>query len=367
MKILFVTGTLTHGGAQRVISVVASRMSEMGHDVSMIVFKRFPEEYPLSGRVKVFSLADSEEEYKKISGAKRVFLLRRIIKGIHPDVAIGFLEGGYGMYLASLGMKMLRIASARVNPKSILEETGLRSIINRIWFRMADMVVLQTKGQIELLNGLCRKERCVVIPNPISDAYLSIEPHAYDRPVERIVMVGRLNEQKDYPTALEAMRIVNKVNPNITLDIVGEGDIRPELERLIVEKGLENTVRLVGWSNDVYRIEKGSDVFLMTSLYEGMPNALMEAMASGLICISTDCETGPADLIENGKNGFLVSLTDANAIAQRIIEIAEMSEEERRGFGDAARRYIVENYSSITIVKKWEQAILGLMAKMNRG
>ena len=80
MKILFVTGTLTHGGAQRVISVVASRMSEMGHDVSMIVFKRFPEEYPLSGRVKVFSLADSEEEYEKISGAKRVFLLRRIIK-----------------------------------------------------------------------------------------------------------------------------------------------------------------------------------------------------------------------------------------------------------------------------------------------
>ena len=60
MKILFVTGTLTHGGAQRVISVVASRMSEMGHDVSMIVFKRFPDEYLLSGRVKVFSLADSE-------------------------------------------------------------------------------------------------------------------------------------------------------------------------------------------------------------------------------------------------------------------------------------------------------------------
>ena len=66
-------------------------------------------------------------------------------------------------------------------------------------------------------------------------------------------------------------------------------------------------------------------------------------------------------MIENGKNGFLVSLRDANAIAQRIIEIAEMPEDERRGLGDAARRYIVDNYSSITIVKKWEKAILDLM------
>ena len=363
MKALFVTGTLTHGGAQRVIAVVASQMASFGHDVSLVVFKRFPNEYPVSPSVKIFSLAESEEEYDMIPGWKRVFMLRKIIKEIRPEVAVGFLEGGYGMYLSSFGMGIKRIASARVNPKFILEETGLRALVNRIWFRRSDLVVLQTKGQEDLLGGLCRKEKCTVIANPIADTYIQCPPHDYSRRVERIIMVGRLNEQKDYPTAIEAMALVKKHNPDIRLDIIGEGDEREKLEALIKEKGLEDTVRLMGWSDSVGKEEEESDLYLMTSLYEGMPNALMEAMASGLVVVSTDCETGPSDLIEDGKNGFLVPVGDVKALSERIISISEMTPSERERIGSAAKTHIRNYYSSETIGRCWEKAMVGLLKK----
>lgn len=363
MKVLFVTGTLTHGGAQRVISVVATQMASFGHDVSLIVFKRFPKEYPVSKEVKVYSLAESEEEYERIPGWKRVVMLRSIIKEIRPEVAVGFLEGGYGMYLSSIGMTTKRIASARVNPKNILEETGLRALVNRIWFRRANLVVLQTNGQLNLLSGLCKRDKCTVIANPVSDSYLQCPPHDYFRPVKRIIMVGRLNEQKDYPMAFETMAMVKEHKPDIRLDIIGEGDERKELEALIKEKGLEDNVHLVGWSDSVMKEEENSDIFLMTSRYEGMPNALMEAMASGLVVVSTDCETGPSDLIDDGKNGFLVPVGDAKTAAERIIQISEMSPSSREMIGSAAKTYIINNYSSETIGRRWEKAMLGLLKK----
>ena len=363
MRILFVTGTLSHGGAQRVISVVANQLAEFGHDVSLIVFRRYEDEYPINERVQLLSLADSQDEYDGISGPKRVLMLRKLIKKVRPDVAVGFLEGGYGMYISSFGLGFKKVASARVNPLNLLEESGSRGFLNRMWFRHADCIVMQTEGQIKLLPENSGWKNCKVIANPVSDAALAVSAHDYERPFTRIIMAGRLDDQKDYPIAIDAMKAAHEKHPDLRLDIYGDGDDRSLIEKKISDAGLQNVVSLKGWTQDILSEYEKSDLFVMSSKYEGMPNSLMEAMACGLVCVSTDCETGPSDLITDGENGFLVPVSDSTALAERIMQIAEMSKEKRSVIGTAAKDVMARDFSSEKIGRNWEELLTEVLKK----
>ena len=363
MRILFVTGTLSHGGAQRVISVVANQLAEFGHDVSLIVFRRYEDEYPINERVQLLSLADSQDEYDGISGPKRVLMLRKLIKKVRPDVAVGFLEGGYGMYISSFGLGFKKVASARVNPLNLLEEGGSRGFLNRMWFRHADCIVMQTEGQIKLLPENSGWKNCKVIANPVSDAALAVSAHDYERPFTRIIMAGRLDDQKDYPIAIDAMKAAHEKHPDLRLDIYGDGDDRSLIEKKISDAGLQNVVSLKGWTQDILSEYEKSDLFVMSSKYEGMPNSLMEAMACGLVCVSTDCETGPSDLITDGENGFLVPVSDSTALAERIMQIAEMSKEKRSVIGTAAKDVMARDFSSEKIGRNWEELLTEVLKK----
>ena len=363
MRVLFVTGTLSHGGAQRVISVVANQLAAFGHEVSMIVFRRYENEYPIEGRVKLLSIASTQEEYDRISGLKRVMMLRKLIKEVRPDVAVGFLEGGYGMYVSSFGLGFKKIASARVNPVYLLDEGGSRGLLNRIWFRHADAVVMQTEGQIRLLPENSGWKNCKVIANPVSESALAVPGHDYSRPFSRIIMAGRLDDQKDYPMAIRAMRTVHESHPDLVLDIYGEGEDRALIEKEIKDCHLEGTVNLKGWSQIILDEYAASDLYVMSSKYEGMPNSLMEAMACGLVCISTDCETGPSDLITDGKNGFLIPVGDSTALAESIISGAGMSQERRSEIGNAARSLMQDEFSSEKIGRRWEALLEGILEK----
>lgn len=363
MRMMFVTGTLSHGGAQRVISVVANQLAEFGHEVHLVVFRRYENEYPVSDKVRLHSIAGSQKEYDTITGFRRVRILRKMIRTIKPQAAVGFLEGGYGMYISSLGLRFVKVASARVNPVYLLEEGGSRGLLNRLWFRHADAVVMQTEGQIRLLPRNCGWRNCKVIANPVSDAALETTEYDCSRPFARIVMAGRLDEQKDYPMAIDAMRIVHERMPELRMDIFGEGDDLAMLEGKIRESGLEGVVNLKGWTRNVLAEYAASDVYVMSSRYEGMPNSLMEAMACGLVCISTNCETGPSDLIDDGKNGFLVPVGDSAALAGRIMDVAGMTGEKRAEIGKAARRLMAEEFSSEKIGRKWEDLLLTLAGR----
>lgn len=366
MKVLFITGTLTHGGAQRVISVVSSQLSGFGHDVSVIVYKKNENEYPIDSRVRLDYLAQSEEQYDRISSIGRVVLLRRLLKKIRPDVAVGFLEGGYGMFVSSIGLRFKKVASARINPRYILEEGGSRGALNKIWFKHADAVVMQTASQMKLLPKRCGWKNCTVIPNPVSESALKCPEHDFSRPFSRIVMVGRLNEQKDYPMAIEAMSLVHEKIPDIRLDIYGEGEQRAFLANKISELGLDGVVCLKGWTQDAMAEYENSDLYLMCSRYEGLPNALMEAMACGLVCISTDCETGPSDLISDGRNGFLIPVGDARRLAEMISFIAGLTAKERAAMGAEAKATISASYSSQAIGRRWEALLEGLRERIRR-
>ena len=356
MKLLFVSGNLTDGGAQRVISVVSSYLADNGHDVSLLLFSRSDKEYPVSENVKIVSISKSYEEYKNVSLVRRLKFVRKHLKAYMPDAAVGFLEGGYALYLASFGMKFAKIASARIDPKILFSSKGFRSKINKLWFSNADTVVLQTESQKNHVTEKMLK-RCTVIPNPVSERALEAEKVSYDCGC-RFVMAGRLSEQKNYPLVFKAVRIVKATHPEVKVDIYGKGAEEERLSGMIADMDISDNVSLKGWTQDTVGEYLQHDAYIMSSDFEGMPNALMEAMAVGLPCISTDCDTGPSDLITDGENGYLIPVGDAEALAEKMVRIIEMTPDERMSIARAARKNMKENYNGEVICKKWESVFL---------
>ena len=175
-----------------------------------------------------------------------------------------------------------------------------------------------------------------------------------ENPNNRIVAAGRLDPQKNYPMMLRAFRRVADTYPDATLRIFGTGSdgYRAELETLIDSLGLTEQVKLMGRTPHMEEEYQKSDVFLMTSDYEGLPNALAEAMASRLLVISTDCKTGPRDFVEDGENGFLVPVGDEDALADRMLRLMEMGAKERRAMQDAAREKILDHCSEENSIER---------------
>ena len=360
MRVVFVSGNLSNGGAQRVISVVASSLAEKGHEVFLYLYSRSDQEYPISPKVKITSMQDDFRSYQEMSGISRITSLRSYLKKVNPDVAVGFLEGGYGLFLSSFGMKFKKVASARYNPRIVIAKKGLRRKLNKLWFAAADALVVQTNSQMDLITPQMRRHG-VVIENPVSDYALESKCDTYREQCRSFVMAGRLETQKDYPTALRAMKIVKEKYPDIHLDIYGKGKEKESIEQEIKKLGLNNNVTLCGWSQNTIDEFRKHDLYLMTSDSEGMPNALMEAMAVGLPCISTDCETGPSDLISDGENGYLVEVGDAKGLAGRILDIIEMPLEERVKMANAAHATMRDSFNSVVISRKWEQLFYKLL------
>ena len=359
MRILFVSGNLCDGGAQRVISVVASGLAEQGHDVSLLLFARNEKEYPISEKVRITAIRENFAEYSQMSGFARTAFIRKYLKELKPQAAVGFLEGGYGLFLASLGMKFAKVASARIDPAVLLQEKGSRALINKMWFSAADAVVLQTNRQKLHAKDTGWKNQ-TVIANPVSDAALEVAPHNYDRACRRIVMAGRLAAQKNYPMVFAAMEKVLKKYPDAVLDIFGKGGQEAQLQEMIAQKHLQNNVTLCGWTQNTLSEYAQSDIYVLSSNYEGMPNALMEAMAMGLPCVSTDCDTGPEDLITDGENGYLVPVDDADALAERLVRIMDMTPEQRKTIGEKARKTMTEEFNNGVITRQWEALLCKL-------
>lgn len=353
MKILFVSGNLCDGGAQRVISVVASGLAERGHDVSLLLYARDEKEYPISDKVKITALGNSFEEYSELSAVARVRLFRKYLKTWKPEVAVGFLEGGYGLFLASLGMRFPKVASSRIDPTVLLNQKGYRAMLDKLWFRCADGVVVQTSRQREHAQGVGWKNM-TVIANPVSDAAIAQKPHNYDRPCRKIVMAGRLAKQKNYPMAFAAMQQIVQKYPDAMLNVFGKGSEAESLQKAINDMGLQANVTLHGWTQNVLEEYENSDIYVMSSNFEGMPNALMEAMACGLPCVSTDCNTGPEDLIIDGENGYLVPVNDIDALACSILRIMEMPLEQRKAMAEAAKKTMAEQFNKEEITRQWE-------------
>lgn len=316
MNIGFVVQKLAGGGAERVVSVLCSEFARMvSYECSVLIFFPSENEYATDSDVRRVYLFDTEDDYRSSSKAERIKRIRNAVKGRHLDAVFPFLWF-VGIYtqIACKGLDVKVVQTIRNNPAIVPRKKPARVLRNwALW--ASDGVFCQNREQYGLLPEAVR-QKAEIVPNPVKEEFFGLRTVPSKN--RKIVMFGRLEEQKNYPMMLRAVRSLVEAGKDLSVEIYGSGALFDELQVQIDKAELRDAVRLMGRTDSPADSMRDAALFVMTSSFEGMPNSLMEAMAAGLPCISTDCPTGPRDLIEDGVNGYLVAIDDDRVLAERI-------------------------------------------------
>ena len=354
-KICFVINKLTDGGAERVTSVVANCLfRRKKYEIVVVTFEKNEDEkeYYLEKGIQRVNMPLSNSN--GILGMVKNFInIRKRLLLLNCDCYIG-IDIFANLLVTFLGMtsKFKIIISERNAPRQV-ELRTINKMLRKILYPFCDKIVFQTQGALEDSDFFLRKKG-IIIPNPIKENLPIREAK------ENVVCAaGRLVAQKNYKMLLDAFEQVAKKHPEYRLSIYGQGVMKEELSKLIIERSLEKNVILEGYFEDVHNEMKNNEIFVLSSDYEGLPNSLMEAMAMGFPVVSTDCPPGgPRSLIENGKNGYLVPVNDSEKMAEKINYLIE-NKSIREKMGKEAER-VRKKYSAEIIATQWERVIEGV-------
>lgn len=345
-KISFVIGEMRRGGAERVISVLANNYAQHGWNVDIITLFGDNSEYKLDNRIKIrfiSSNVDSNNYYK--SSLSWIPQIRNYVIKEKPDYIVPFITRiGLLTIISTLGLNCSIIVSERNDPKHDRRSLLIR-ILTNLLFPRAYKVVFQTL-RVQSYYSKRIRSNSVVIENPIS---VSVKAGI---PSKRIISAGRLQPQKNQKLLINAFSDFIKIQSDYSLTIYGEGPLRKDLEKLILDLGLQNKVFLPGNINDLHQQYIDADMFVLSSDYEGMSNALMEAMMIGLPCVSTKC-AGSDEIIQDHLNGLLVDVKDQESLCEAMLEIAT-----NRELNNRLREKAIETshrFSHDSIFEKWNE------------
>lgn len=310
------------------ISELANQFAYWGDEVEILTLDNGSSGYCLDSRIKVVGLGVAGDSKNKMESIKRMLktllLLRRWEKDEKPDAVICFSTHlSFQMCLALIGQKnkCKIIASERANPNCRKRE--IIDFIEEIQIKYLDGFIFQTQ-RVSMLFPRKLKDKGIVIHNGIFSQEIPEKTIDFGKKeLHKICAVGRINEQKAYDIMLSAFAIFHSSHPEHVLNIYGDGTDEESIKALAEELELGENVVFHGNRPDAVNLIKDAGMFVMTSRYEGMPNALLEAMACGIPCVCTDCDFGPAELIEDGVSGLLVPVDDVRAVAAAMTRIAD--------------------------------------------
>ena len=347
MKISFFIGSLRRGGAERVISILANDYCARGWDVDIVLLLQNQVDYPLDNKINVVDITGNGGSYFKnafhwLSG------IRRYLKKRKPERVVSFVGRINALVLtAAMGLKQNIVVSERNDPK----HDGRGALMSRYcnWiYRFARAIVYQNEHEKSCFDaGLASKG--YIIPNPVQ-----VNATRLDNAEMTIVTAGRLTEQKNQAMLLRAMARIHEKCPDVTCKIYGEGDLRNDLQAQICQLGLEQTVSLEGNVLDIHERLAQSGIFVLTSNFEGLSNALIEAMMVGLPCITTDYP-GARELITHGENGIVVPMDDDAELAAQmeklLLDKAYATQLSQQGQQDS------QKFKAETVLAQWHAVI----------
>lgn len=354
-KIIFHINSLGKGGAERVIANLSAEFVKLDIDVMIATEWFAQDEYSIDEKVKRVDVGLTDDE-ELLSRTKKLRLrtkkLHDLIVNEKPDVLISFTRNSnYRAVMAAKKTKIPVIFSVRSDPNTDYGSFVHRMIGNHLYKKAAGGV-FQTRQALEFFNKKIG-EKSVVILNPLNEKFLNLKPVESRR--KSIVTAGRFNEAKDQLTLIRAFeRIKNDYN-DYKLELFGdrsEDNTFDIIKEYVKEHGLEERVIFKGNSATLEKDIIDSAVFVLSSKYEGMPNALMEAMAMGIPVISTDCPCGgPEYLIDDGVNGYLVPVGDDKMMAEKIKAMLDNPENAEKMGIEASR--ICDKAKPEIIAKEW--------------
>ncbi len=321
-KILFYIDSMQRGGANRVMANLTQFFSEKGYETVLVndaPLKTDDLEYDIPLKTeRVFLLNETERIGRLRKNFLRIKALRVLIKKEKPDVVLSFMgPPNVRLLLAAAFLHTVKIVSVRNDPYREYG-SGIKKFLINLLFLAADGVVFQTQDAATYFNRSIRN-RSRIIYNPVDPKFYACKWNATNK---SIVLVGRLEPQKNPMNAITAFQGLSDAFSEYTLDFYGDGSLRSELETYVRSQGLENRVLFHGNCSRVEKVLETSALYVLSSDYEGMPNALMEAMAVGIPAISTDCPCGgPRALFADRESGLLVPVNDHKALRSAMEKV----------------------------------------------
>lgn len=385
-NIMFVVPTLVGGGAEKTVANL-SKYLEPYFNVNIVVIEDTPQKYSHGGNLIVLKKQDEKGAIGKITARlKRAKELRRIKKDLDIKCAISFLFQADLLNILSKRSEKC-IMSVR-NKDSVLLEKAVYKKIMKYCLEKCNLVVSiseQVKEDLVDNFGVDRK-KVITIYNPsLVEEFKSDDAHVREDVFGKkftFINVARLTEQKGQWHLIRAFRKVVEDFPDAKLLILGTGELKDYLQKLIEDLNLSENVTLLGFVDNPYDYLKRSDAFVFSSLFEGLGNSILEAMACGLPVISTDCDYGPREILEpnswvDGKTmkhykkaeyGVLCPVFDGSRYgAEELLTEAEKSYAEAM-LEISKEPKVAEHYSKMSkiriadfninkIVKKWKEVI----------
>lgn len=315
MKLLFVTHGLSNGGAERVLSLLANHFSNAGNNVTIISVIDQTISYEINADINHYHIKAKKNRVVRI--VQRLFYLKKNIKENNYDYIISFATqiNEYSILAKILCKNRSKlIVSERNDPYNDPRQKSAK-FLRRILYPFADFFVFQTEDAKNYFPNKIQV-RSAVIPNPINNR---IPKAKFPKDYNNIVTIARLNKQKNLTQLIEVMVKLKKSHKDIQLHIYGDGPERSNLIEQIKKSNATDYIFLEGFRKNIYDIVNEYGIFVLPSIYEGISNAMLEALALGLTCVCTDCPIGGARLcIENKKNGLLVPVNDGDSLYEAL-------------------------------------------------
>lgn len=346
MKILFVITGLGMGGAEHVVVNLADELVKLGHEVKIAYLTGDVLVSPKSFDVELISIS--------MSGARDFahgyIKLRRFIKKFKPDVVHSH------MYHSNIISRLLRLTTnipKVISTAHSSNEGGkARMLAYRMTDRLADISTNVSEEAVKsyVLKKAVKSDRMISIPNGVDTTNFFF--NAIDRKEIRkqlniadkkmILCVGRLDEPKDYPNLFSAISMLKNSRQDFKVYIVGDGPLKNELGTMVNNLNIENYIVFLGVRCDINALMSAADIYVMSSAWEGLPMAILEAMACERFIVATDCG-GIREAI--GASGIVVEPKNHIQLSAKLDEALSMSVENRLKYGKLARQRIVDNYS----------------------
>lgn len=324
-RITLVISWLGRGGAERVMTMLASAWAEQGKQVTLLTLYH-PHEpaYAIHPSVQVRHLdvlgPSGSFVHAVVQNVRRIRALRRAIRESQPDIVVSFIDAANVItVLATRGLHIPTVICEHIDPE-LCDIGRIWNRLRRVVYPFSDALVCLTSSTLSRFQVMM-KVKGRVIPDLI--AAPPPEPDARKNKEQRksgglIVGMGRLVPQKGFDLLLNAFAGIASRHPDWKVQILGAGPQRQELEQLADALKLSGSVRFVGEVSDPFRVLRSADLFVFPSRFEGFGLALCEAMACGLPVISFDCPSGPGDIIRNGVDGVLVPAGDIDKLADAM-------------------------------------------------
>lgn len=344
MKILMVITGMQSGGAERVMATLCNELSQH-HLVRLAIMKTAATDYEISNQVQVVA---GNVEGQKIW--KAVQFSKKEIENWNPDIVLSFMTKTN--IIALLARKM-----AKVKPPVVIAERanpyhtrGILRVVRNILYHYANGAVFQTE-QAQLYYKNIIECKSAVLKNPLNPDF-KVKPFCGERS-SRIVCVGRLSEEKNQRLLIDAFTELALKFPNYTVEFYGDGPLKENLKQHIQELGMQDKIKIMGRKDHVQDYIKDAACFVLPSNSEGMPNALLEAMALGIPSIATDCPIGgSAFIIEDNENGILIPMNDEESLKAALTKCLVEKEFARR-IGEKATR-VINDFDAKKVCKEWD-------------